>query len=278
MPLTPLALGTVQFGMAYGVANAAGQPSAATVQTILDTARAAGIDMLDTAEMYGEAETVLGRSDTDGFQIVTKLGEIAPGENFAPRFAACLTRLNRKSVHGLLLHRPGGLLDKGGDQLWAALETLKGAGKLGASTYTPEETEALLDRFPLGLVQLPLAPIDGRWDATLERLAKAGVEVHTRSALLQGLLAMPADTRPDHFKPWQTLLVGWDTWCADHNLDRAAAALALVRTRDSISRVVVGVDSRAQLIGLLDGPTALPNLPSELTTQDPNLLNPALWC
>ncbi len=81
MPLTPLALGTVQFGMAYGVANAAGQPSAASVQTILDTARLAGIDMLDTAEMYGEAETVLGQSKTDGFQIVTKLGEIAPGED-----------------------------------------------------------------------------------------------------------------------------------------------------------------------------------------------------
>ena len=277
MPLTPLALGTVQFGMAYGVANAAGQPSAASVQAILDTARTAGIDMLDTAEMYGEAETVLGRSDTDGFQIVTKLGEIAPGENLAPRFTACLTRLDRPSVHGLLLHRPGRLLDKGGDQLWATLETLKGAGKLGASTYTPEETEALLDRFPLGLVQLPLAPIDGRWNATLERLAKAGVEVHTRSALLQGLLAMPADKRPDHFRPWQTLLVGWDTWCADLNLDRAAAALALVRARDSISRVVVGVDSAAQLSGLLNGPTELPNLPSELTTQDPNLLNPALW-
>lgn len=277
MPLTPLSLGTVQFGMAYGVANAAGQPSAASVQTILDTARLAGIDMLDTAEMYGEAETVLGQSKTDGFQIVTKLGEIAPGEDLAPRFAACLTRLNRSSVHGLLLHRPGALLGEGGDKLWAALRALAGAGKLGASTYTPDETEALLDRFPLKLVQLPLAPIDARWDGTFERLANAGVEVHTRSALLQGLLAMPAEKRPAYFAQWSKLLSGWDTWCADLALDKAAAALALVRTRQTLSRVVVGVDSAAQLTALINGPSDLPNLPDALTTDDPNLLNPALW-
>ncbi|MFT4619114.1 MAG: hypothetical protein ACI9KS_001089 [Sulfitobacter sp.] len=60
-------------------------------------------------------------------------------------------------------------------------------------------------------------------------------------------------------------------------LDKAAAALALVRARQTLSRVVVGVDSAAQLTALINGPSDLPDLPDALTTDDPNLLNPALW-
>lgn len=275
--MTPLALGTVQFGMAYGVANAAGQPPRDLVAAILARAAAGGIDLLDTAEGYGEAETVLGQSDTRGFGIVTKLAEIAPDEDPAPRFAACLARLNRDRVHGLLLHRPGALLDAGGDRLWAGLQALTGAGRLGVSTYTPEETEALLDRFPLALVQLPLAPIDARWAPTLDRLARAGVEVHSRSALLQGLLAMEAAARPAYFDPWRGLLSGWDAWCADLRLDRASAALALVRATPHLARVVVGVDTPGQLDSLLAAPAEVPDLPDALRTQDVGLLNPALW-
>jgi aryl-alcohol dehydrogenase-like predicted oxidoreductase len=161
--------------------------------------------------------------------------------------------------------------------VWAALEALTGTGLLGVSTYTPEETEALIERYPLGLVQLPLAPIDRRWDGTLARLRARHVEVHTRSALLQGLLAMPAAARPPHFARWQGLLDGWDAWVRDRGLAPAAAALGLVRARHDIDRVVVGVETAAQLGELLAAPPLGDVLPEALTTDDPALLNPALW-
>lgn len=278
----PLALGTVQFGMAYGVANATGQPDLETVRRVLDAARAGGIDLLDTAELYGTAETVLGQAGIAGFGIVSKLGPIDGAaedlaETLAARLAAILGRLGTDRLHGLLLHRPEVLLGPDGDQVWAALEALTGTGLLGVSTYTPEETEALIERYPLGLVQLPLAPIDRRWDGTLARLRARHVEVHTRSALLQGLLAMPAAARPPHFARWQGLLDGWDAWVRDRGLAPAAAALGLVRARHDIDRVVVGVETAAQLGELLAAPPLGDVLPEALTTDDPALLNPALW-
>lgn len=278
----PLALGTVQFGMAYGVANATGQPDLETVRRVLDAARAGGIDLLDTAELYGTAETVLGQAGIAGFGIVSKLGPIDGAaedlaETLAARLAAILGRLGTDRLHGLLLHRPEVLLGPDGDQVWAALEALTGTGLLGVSTYTPEETEALIERYPLGLVQLPLAPIDRRWDGTLARLRARHVEVHTRSALLQGLLAIPAAARPPHFARWQGLLDGWDAWVRDRGLSPAAAALGLVRARQDIDRVVVGVETAAQLDELLAAPPLGDDLPEALTTDDPALLNPALW-
>ena len=278
----PLALGTVQFGMAYGVANASGQPDLETVRQVLDAARAGGIDLLDTAELYGTAETVLGQAGIAGFGIVSKLGPIDGAaedlaETLAARLAAILGRLGTDRLHGLLLHRPEVLLGPDGDRVWAALEALTGTGLLGVSTYTPEETEALIERYPLGLVQLPLAPIDRRWDGTLARLRARHVEVHTRSALLQGLLAMPAAARPPHFARWQGLLAGCDAWVRGRGLAPAAAALGLVRARHDIDRVVVGVETAAQLDELLAAPPLGDDLPEALTTDDPALLNPALW-
>ena len=278
----PLALGTVQFGMAYGVANASGQPDLATVRRVLDAARTGGIDLLDTAELYGTSETVLGEAGIAGFGVVSKLGPIDGAaedltETLAARFAAILGRLGTDRLHGLLLHRPEVLLGPDGDRVWAAMEALTGTGLLGVSTYTPEETEALIERYPLGLVQLPLAPIDRRWDGTLARLRARHVEVHTRSALLQGLLAMPAAARPPHFARWQGLLDGWDAWVRDRGLSPAAAALGLVRARHDIDRVVVGVETAAQLDELLAAPPLGDDLPDALTTDDPALLNPALW-
>ena len=55
-----LCLGTVQFGLPYGVTNQLGQVPEPEVCRILELAATSGIKLLDT-EAYGMAETVLGR-------------------------------------------------------------------------------------------------------------------------------------------------------------------------------------------------------------------------
>ena len=68
-----LALGTVQFGMPYGIANKSGQVSREKAKEILVLARLSGIDTLDTAIAYGESEACLGEAGLDGFKVITKL-------------------------------------------------------------------------------------------------------------------------------------------------------------------------------------------------------------
>ena len=55
-----LALGTVQFGQSYGVANKVGQVPAAEAKAILEYAALRGIGMLDTAIGYGDSKQRLG--------------------------------------------------------------------------------------------------------------------------------------------------------------------------------------------------------------------------
>src|SRR5690554_5992846 len=71
-----LALGTVQFGLPYGVANQSGQVSLEEVGQILESARQAGVRTLDTATAYGESEVILGQQDLQEFAVVTKLPEV----------------------------------------------------------------------------------------------------------------------------------------------------------------------------------------------------------
>ncbi len=59
-----LALGTVQFGLDYGVANQSGRISFSDAKTIIEQSAISGIDTLDTAIAYGASETTLGHVRT----------------------------------------------------------------------------------------------------------------------------------------------------------------------------------------------------------------------
>jgi hypothetical protein len=54
-----IALGTVQFGMKYGISNQEGQVSLTEIKSILKTALEMGVDTLDTAISYKDSEKYL---------------------------------------------------------------------------------------------------------------------------------------------------------------------------------------------------------------------------
>ena len=71
-----LALGTAQFGLNYGIANRKGQISLREAEQILDAAWEAGVNTLDTAIGYGDAESKLGIAGTSNWRIVSKIPPI----------------------------------------------------------------------------------------------------------------------------------------------------------------------------------------------------------
>ncbi|MCG8523333.1 MAG: aldo/keto reductase [Pseudomonadales bacterium] len=282
-----IALGTVQFGLEYGVANAQGRVSRETAQEILDVARDLGVDILDTAAAYGNSEQVLGRAGIGDFKVVSK---VPPGEVYAqaPRqwiencIHQSLENLECNSLYGLLLHRPLELLEPNGERLYAALLSAKQKGlveKIGVSVYGPEDLEKL-NHFHFDLVQAPMNILDRRLKNSgwLERLSLRGTEVHIRSAFLQGLLLMPDKRRPEYFAPWGALLSEYDTWRKTKGLTPVQACLGYLSSHPEIDRIVVGVDAPAQLKEIVAAVgTCLPSLPEALQTSDPGLINPALW-
>ena len=204
--MSVLALGTVQFGLQYGVANQRGKVAAQEVRAILEFARRAGLDMLDTAVAYGESEALLGQIGVSDWQVISKLPAVPVGCGDVERWvrdsvADSLARLNVARLYGLLLHRPGQLLDSIGGQLYAALRrlTVDGVvGKIGVSIYDPGELDRLCDHFAFDLVQAPFNILDSRLVQTgwLSRLRRGGTELHVRSVFLQGLLLMRPTDRP----------------------------------------------------------------------------------
>ena len=56
-----LALGAVQFGLPYGISNSTGQVTLNAAESIISYATSKGIDTIDTAILYGDSETCLGK-------------------------------------------------------------------------------------------------------------------------------------------------------------------------------------------------------------------------
>lgn len=283
-----IALGTVQFGMRYGVANRAGRVPLTEVKDILEQSAAVGIDTLDTAIAYGDSEAVLGEIGVDRWHVVTKLPTLPDGVSdvtawVATQIEASLNRLGVSRLYGVLLHRPDQLLGNNGKSLIYALQHIKELGyteKIGISAYCPDEIDNLASACSLDLVQAPLNILDRRLitSGCASRLKDRGIELHVRSIFLQGLLLMPEGSYPEKFQRWSPLWAHWHQWLRDSSLDAVQACLAYVMAAEEVDRVVVGVDSVAHLNEILMAShSSLATFPDFEHLVDVALLNPSCW-
>lgn len=283
-----LALGTVQFGLNYGVANHSGRISDAEAHAILLKASEYGFDTLDTAIAYGESESVLGDLGIDRWRVVTKLPAVPEscGDVVSwvqDEIRQSMERLRVGQLHGVLLHRPSQLLQSNGDDLYKGLQSLKDQGltrKIGVSVYEPEELDQLLNSYDLDLVQAPLNLMDRRLvdSGWTKQLKDANVELHTRSAFLQGLLLMHAHERPVKFNRWADVWAVWDEWLMGVNLTPLEACLRYLNSVDEIDRIVVGVDTEIHLRQIVKASQgSLESVPNFRGHLDARLINPAAW-
>jgi aryl-alcohol dehydrogenase-like predicted oxidoreductase len=250
-PLTGrLALGTAQFGLAYGLNNQAGQPTAAAVAEVLAAAQATGLTLLDTAAAYGNSEARLGElvGDNAAFALITKL-PAGPPAQVAQHLAESLGRLRREQLYGVLFHAFKPLQEE--PAAWQALQAARAAGqvqRIGVSLYHPHEAEWLLaEGWDADLVQVPYNVFDQRFAAVVPRLAARGVEVHVRSAFLQGLLLREPAALPAFFWPLAPKLTHLRALAAEAGVPLSAALLLFAAYAPGVARAVVGVDSVANL-------------------------------
>jgi aryl-alcohol dehydrogenase-like predicted oxidoreductase len=293
--MTPqLCLGTAQFGLDYGITNAAGQVSESEVAQLLQDATS-GIRWLDTAQGYGNAESVLGRQLPVGheFQLISKL-PAQPQQRFTAAdqplweqaFQASCDRLGLQRLNALLLHAPADLGKPGGEWLQEWLLGLRDRGlvqRLGVSIYGAADLDGV-DPALLDLVQLPLSLYDQRLlqDGTLARLRSRGTAVHARSLYLQGLLLTPAER--------------WPSWVAPevrrhhHRLEALAQergcqlielALGFAQMQADLEAVVIGLCSFRELADLQQAWAAIPPWQEGewhvWALQDPDILDPRNW-
>ena len=276
-----LALGTVQFGLDYGVTNHDGQVAIDEVKNILDYAKDKGIGTLDTASGYGNSEQVLGEVGVNNYRIITKTTPLKNGvDGVIKGFHQSLDSLNIGQVDGLLIHNIDDTKDKRFGKLFHKLNELKEEGvikKIGFSTYTPEQVDFLLENFDFDLIQVPFNVFDTRLveGGQLKALKKKNIEIHARSVFLQGVL-LSFDSLSDYFSTWDAQFEWYQEIVKERELSLLEYALNFVLKTQELDKIIVGVDNVNQLANIVNASKLDVNLDA-FKINDINLLNPSLW-
>ncbi len=286
-----LGLGTVQFGMDYGISNTIGETDPNEVSRILTYASEQGVHFLDTANTYGNSEETLGKaiSAPNLFSIVTKtppvqsdavgLKEIRALDD---AFHLSLEKLGEQSVYSLMVHHAKDLLLDGGELLFGKMqEYVKSGliGKIGVSVYGREMLDLILERYPVDLVQVPINVFDQRLlEANyLSEIRKTGIEIHARSVFLQGLLLM--EHLPAYFSPIKDHFSTYKTHLNSLGLSLLEGALGFVHSLDEVDVVLCGVNNLQQLKEIMLATNVQINTQdfSCFALQDEAAINPARW-
>ncbi len=287
--MSKLALGTAQFGSDYGIANQKGKIKLSEAQKIMNLAKKTSIELIDTAIDYGDSQSIMGNLGVKDFKIVTKLPDLPNSvvdidSWVEDQVKSSLTLMDVSYCYGLLIHKSKDLLDKNGKKLINAINKIKINGlveKIGISIYDPSELEQLMNLFKFDIVQAPLNIIDRRLEKSgwLSKLNKYGVEVHSRSAFLQGLLLMKRSQLPKKFLKWQNILDRWFLEIEKDNLKALEECLSYPLSLKEVKYVVVGVDSYYQFKDLLKVAEyrRSNNDWSFMISDDQMLINPYNW-
>lgn len=292
--LNRIGLGTAQFGMPYGISNTRGQIDTTESQRILKMATENGIELIDTAAMYGESEQILGEllGENHRFRVITKT--LAPKKQLEPvkqiqsifeTFTASLKRLKQQSVYALLVHAAADLFTPSGTGLVEMLQRAqenRQVEKIGVSVYDRATLERVLDVFTPDIIQAPVGILDQRLlhSGILHDLHEANVEIHARSVFLQGLLLMPPDQLDKFFAPIRPHLEHVRSFINSQGETLIKGALHAVLQHDCIDAVIVGVTSATELQEVC---TACRNMPKETidysgcALSDEQFLNPSRW-
>lgn len=256
LELSQLTLGTVQFGLNYGIANRTGRPSYESARDIIACAYEGGVNCLDTAAAYGESEDVLGRALSelgikDKVHIVSKVPPMPESltakeaDDFIEKsIEESLKRLGIDMLPICLLHREENscyleplakLMDKGLIH------------HVGVSVMTPEATRTIVEDGLAEAVQIPTNILDRRFTGTIRLMKDQGVGVFVRSVYLQGLILMPEAEIPENLSVVAPVLARLRRLAEDAGMNLAELAMRYVLGIEGLTSVLVGVDTVEQM-------------------------------
>jgi uncharacterized protein len=293
MMINKLALGTVQFGLDYGINNTRGKIPFREIENILNFALSNKILMLDTAFSYGESENVLGEffktnpKAKKGFKIVSKLPSIRKQENQNPAFffEESLSRLGLESIYGYILHNYDDI--KVFPQVSDFFKRIKSQGrvkKIGYSLYFPEQLKEILDEdLPCDLVQVPYNVFDRRFERLFPELKKRKIEMHSRSVFLQGLFFKETSNLFGNLKNIAPKIEKLRKLSVENDIRISEICLCFALSNSHIKHVLCGIDSLDNLrenVSALDVLGKFKKIKKELNSlveTDEGILNPSQW-
>jgi len=246
-------LGTAQFGLAYGINNTNGKPGNEKIFDILYYAYDQGIRELDTADAYGDAQHVIGefsRRANKTFNINTKF-HFDGDEKIPEQLERSLEQLGVSSINVYFYHRYSEL--QSFPETLQVLQQLKQQNKIkkiGVSVYTNNEFQTSIEEEAVDVIQLPFNLLDNysKRGRLISEAKQKGKTIQVRSVFLQGLFFKDENNFPPFLLPLLPYLTKLKRTAASRRLSMFDLALGYVLVNTKINQVVVGVDSKEQLL------------------------------
>jgi aryl-alcohol dehydrogenase-like predicted oxidoreductase len=251
-----LALGTVQLGTAYGIANNFGQPALEEARRIISSAYQAGIRYFDTAQAYGSSEVVLGK-------ILTTYADVKVISKFAPDLDYLKKNMLGESFEktidtlgvlpfGMMLHRYEWMKDwdNGLREIIQQVVVSRGV-HFGVSVYSAQEAESLMDIKEVSLIQMPFNVF---YKEMVEkdifvRAKKTKKTLFLRSVFLQGLLLIKPEEIPSEMFFAKECIEQLYSFCKKRNLEVKEFCLgySLYKSK-GFGRVLFGAETENQVL------------------------------
>ncbi|KNZ42659.1 aldo/keto reductase [Acetobacterium bakii] len=293
-----LCLGTVQFGLDYGVNNKKGKPSKDHVFEMLDIAVDRGLQYFDTAAAYGNAEELIGeyvasRGIKNKLEIISKLkpnlidtNSKSPETVVEKEIINSLKKMNLEALNGYLLHTP---TDFYNSEIMEGLVRSKEKGlvkNIGVSIYEFSHAMDVVSSDSVDYIQVPYSIFDQRMDRDLffQKAKGNNVKVFARSAFLQGLLVMDGDSLPHHLEHAKRYLKIYEEILNKYRMTKIEGAIHFSYDNPNIDYVVFGVDNKEQLIKNLDivdkneiNKDYLNSIKAALSNIEESIIFPSLW-
>lgn len=253
MQFSRLMLGTVQFGLAYGINNQLGKPDPERIAAILRTAADGGVNVLDTARNYGDSEEQIASALWKcglqrHFKIITKVAAFPAGLPASEREAwieqsvgASLKALRRDQIDGLLFHHESAV---------DCLPLLDKYRERGVVLFTgiSLDSNQTRDIEPAAATQIPGNILDRRFFPYARRAAARSRLIFVRSVYLQGLLfKAAAQLHPVFKEKLLPLRQQLESLARDNALSPAEMYFRYLLSNPDFTSILSGVDSPEQL-------------------------------
>jgi aryl-alcohol dehydrogenase-like predicted oxidoreductase len=282
-----LALGAVQFGKNYGVVDGK-KIRNCEFKKIEKLILRSGIKFIDTSANYGDSEKIIGNSNLNKLNIITKIKlpkkNINVNQWVRRKIFHSLKKLKVNKIYAVLIHDYKDLSGVKGKQYLKYLYHLKDKNiiqKIGVSLYSPNDLKKIWNFWKPDVVQVPLNVIDqrflkSRWMPTLKKFK---ILIFVRSCFLQGLLL--SDYRSnERFKKFYKILDKFSDWCKLNHISRTQACINFIKTKKNIDYLVVGFNNYSQFKEILESykNKKINKIPNFFITNKLNLIDPRRWC
>lgn len=261
--VSEISLGTVEIGMAYGIAEngAASPPDEAAAGRLLHRALDLGINFIDTARAYGESEGIIGRAlrgRRKEFYLASKV--VAPPKDTATPAAVrdrvresvqeSLHQLQTDVIDMVMIHSAPLDVIQSGDVL-EVLQDYKQKGVIratGASVYGEEAALAAIATGACDCLQIAYSVLDRRPESqVVGAAAQADVGLVARSVLLKGALTDRCRHLPDALAGLKEAVGRMQALADRAGMSLPELAYRYVLSQDSPQTALVGTGSIPEL-------------------------------